>query len=340
MSALFLTRDPTLLEELTRLAAAAGVDPVVSSDPVAALASWARAPLVLVGADLASEAAAAHVPRRRAVHLVGWSGVGGEVLRSALALGAESVAELPTAEDWLVETLTDVGEEPLMGRTIGVIGGAGGAGATTLACALGQVGAQAGPTLVVDTDPLGAGADRVLGLELADGIRWDALEQTTGRLGSRSLREAVPCRGRLGVLSWAGGPTGHLEPGVVREALSAARRGHDLVVLDLARHGGDLVEELATRCDRVVVVTAATLPALASTVRLVARLTAVGCSPCLAVRRGGVGLADVERAAGARVVVEVPTQRGLAEAIDLGLGPVRSHRVPLARAARTVLAAV
>lgn len=339
MSCLFLTRDPSLLDELARLAAAAGVDPVVSCDPVAALASWRRAPLVLVGADLAAETAAAHVPRRSGVHLVGWSQVDGEVLRSALALGAESVAELPTAEDRLVQVLTDVGEEPALGRTIGVIGGAGGAGATTLACALGQVGAGLGPTLVLDTDPLGAGADRVLGLELADGIRWDALQQTTGRLGSRSLREAVPRRGQLGVLSWAGGPTGRLEPRVVREALSAARRGHDLVVLDLARHGGDLVDELATRCDRLVVVTPATVPALASTVRLVARLTALGCSPCLAVRPGGVRLADVQRAAGAPVVVEVPAQRGLAEAVDLGLGPVRSDRVPLARAARTVLAA-
>ena len=71
----------------------------------------------------------------------------------------------------------------------------GGAGATTFACALGQVAARSGDAVVVDADPLGPGVDRVLGLETRDGIRWDALCQTTGRLSARSLREALP-RGR------------------------------------------------------------------------------------------------------------------------------------------------
>jgi hypothetical protein len=35
--------------------------------------------------------------------------------------------------------------------------------------------------------------------------------------------------------------------------------------------------------------------------------------------------------------VTMPAQRGLAEAIDLGLGPVRSRRGPLARTADQVL---
>jgi hypothetical protein len=43
---------------------------------------------------------------------------------------------------------------------------------------------------------------------------------------------------------------------------------------------------------------------------------------------------------GAPVVAQMADQRGLAEALDLGLGPVRSRRGPLAAAARTVLAGV
>ena len=337
MTTLVLTRDSSLREELGRLAAAAGVDPAVAADPVAALAAWGAAALVLVGSDLVAEAAAARPPRRPGVHVVGWSGVADPVFRAAVALGAESVAELPRAEGWLVEALTDVGEASARGRTVGVLGGTGGAGATTLACALGQVGAEAGPTLVIDTDPWGPGLDRIVGMEVDDGIRWDALQQTTGRLGSRSLREAVPRRGDLGVLSWATGPPTTLQPVAVREVLSAARRGHDLVVLDLARHAGDLVHELATRCDHLVVVAPATVPGTAATVRVLARLAALGCSPVLAVRRGAVSVREVELATGVPVLVEVPTQRGLDEAVDLGLGPVRSRRAPLARAAREVL---
>jgi hypothetical protein len=40
---------------------------------------------------------------------------------------------------------------------------------------------------------------------------------------------------------------------------------------------------------------------------------------------------------GAAVLAEVPDQRGLVESVDLGLGPVRSRRNGLARAAAQVL---
>jgi hypothetical protein len=39
------------------------------------------------------------------------------------------------------------------------------------------------------------------------------------------------------------------------------------------------------------------------------------------------------------VVAQMPDQRGLSESIDLGLGPVRSRRGPLGRAAAAALAA-
>jgi hypothetical protein len=46
----------------------------------------------------------------------------------------------------------------------------------------------------------------------------------------------------------------------------------------------------------------------------------------------------VGRLVGAPVLLRMPDQRGLAEAIDVGLGPVRSHRGPLGRAAAEALA--
>ncbi len=108
-------------------------------------------------------------------------------------MGAENVAALPASETWLVELLTDIGDGGATpGLTIGVIGGSGGAGATVFAAALAQTAATQGRVLLVDADPIGAGIDRVLGLESADGIRWDAMMQATGRLSSRSLREALP----------------------------------------------------------------------------------------------------------------------------------------------------
>lgn len=339
MQPLLLTRDPALVDEVARLSAAAGVRPEVYDDPLVALSAWPTAALVLVGTDLVGEVADARPARRDGVHVVGWT-PGDGAFRAALAIGAGTVAELPTCEAWLVDLLADSEEAPGRGRTIGVIGGAGGAGASTFACALGQVGAAQGTALVVDTDPLGPGLDRMLGLESVPGVRWSDLASGSGRLGARSLREAVPRPpgdpSGPGVLTWPPGSAAQPDAGVVREAVAAAQRGHDLVVLDLARHGGVLVDELVARCDRLLVVLPATLAGVASTVRLLDRLDP-GRGASLAVRRGGVTWEDVERATGLRVSVEVPEQRGLPEAVDLGLGPVRHRRVPLARAARQVL---
>ena len=103
----------------------------------------------------------------------------------------------------------------------------------------------------------GAGIDRVLGLEGEPGVRWDSLLRTSGRLSSRSLREALPCSDGLSVLSWPVDRPTTLEPFAVREVLSAGRRGFPVVVVDLPRHLDPVVEETVTRCDHVVVVVSA-----------------------------------------------------------------------------------
>ena len=56
----------------------------------------------------------------------------------------------------------------------------------------------------------------------------------------------------------------------------------------------------------------------------------------------GAGLDDhtLTRLTGAPVAVRMGDQRGLSETTDLGLGPVRSRRGPLGRAATTVLASL
>lgn len=48
---LIVTTDAELLDELVRLAAAAGVEPEVAPDAVAARRRWTAAPMVLVGTD-------------------------------------------------------------------------------------------------------------------------------------------------------------------------------------------------------------------------------------------------------------------------------------------------
>ena len=333
MAVLLLTRSADTHETVVALCAAAGVAADVCADPSLSLGSWSDADLVLVGADLAEEVVALAPPRRAGVHVVGPS-PGDAVFRHAVALGAASVVSLPEATSWLADALADVGERASPGRVVGVVGGSGGAGATTLACALAQWHAARGPTLLVDADPLGPGVDRLLGLEGRGGVRWEGLAETSGRLGARALREGVPRDGALGVLTWTG-LRRRLDVPTARRMLDAAVRGHDLVVIDLARQGGAASVELVDRCDDLLVVTPATVPGLAATARLVADLGRAGRAG-LVVRPGGLSDADAARVTGLPVVATLGEQRGLAASVDRGLGPL-TGRGPLARAARDLL---
>jgi hypothetical protein len=160
-------------------------------------------------------------------------------------------------------------------------------------------------------------------------------------LSSRSLREALPRQGRLSVLTWPVDRAAPLGAHAVREALSAAGRGFDVVVVDLPRHLDPVVAETVSRCDHLLVVVSATVPGVASAARLVGRLPA-GPTRHL-VTRGGPGGVDPDAAGH---LLDVPLlcamadQRRLDESIDLGLGPARRGRGPLARAAHHVVASL
>ncbi len=333
---LIVTRDEPLTEELLRLAGAAEVVPEVAVDAGQALRSWRGASLVLVGVDLAAAVAALTPPRRAGVHVVGRGGVPDAAFRHAVALGASQVVELPASGDWLLDLLSDASTgRRAAATTVAVLGGSGGAGATTLACALGLVAGARAPACLLDVDPLGPGVDRVLGFDRLDGARWDALEQTTGRLGSQSLRDALPRRGGLGVLTWAAGARSSPQAFAVREALSAATRGHEVVVADLAR-SGSLSREVAERADAVLVVARPSLSGLAAAARVVSGLQA---APRIGiVVRGRAEQRAVAQVLGAPVVASMTDQRGLDEAVDLGRGPGWSPRSVLARTARQALA--
>jgi secretion/DNA translocation related CpaE-like protein len=337
---LLITRDDLLLDDLLRLAAAAGVELDVVHDTTSALRAWAGAAAVLVGADQADAVALARPPRRDQVHVLSRGAPPDGLFRAALAAGAQDVVELPAAEVWVVELLTDVMDGASRAAwTLGVVPGSGGAGGTTFACALAVTAARRESTLLLDLDPLGPGVARVVGLDDSEGVRWDALLAASGRLGSRALREALPRRGRLSVLGWGTGPSGALEAGSVREVLSAARRGHDVVVVDLPRVLGDAAAEVAAHCDQVLVVSGATVPAVASAAKVAAQLRELNGRLGAVVCKGTASLpADqVARALGLPLVAQLGRQRRLAEDIDLGLGPVRSSRSRLARAAHSVL---
>jgi secretion/DNA translocation related CpaE-like protein len=343
--ALLITRDDLLLDDLLRLAAAAGVSLDVAHDATSGMRGWSAASLVLLGADLLPRVAEQRPPRRDSVHVVGHGPVEGELFRSALGAGALDVIELPVAEAWLVELLSDAvdaadGAPGRRAQTMGVVAGSGGAGATTFSCALALTAATDRRAMLVDLDPLGPGVDRVVGLDPGGGVRWDALVTSRGRLGSRSLRAALPAKDGLAVLTWEVGSPADLDAASVREVLSAAQRGNDVVVADLPRAVDEVTAEVVTRCDRVLLVVEPTVAGVAAAGKVAAALRTLNDRLGVVVRDGPSVADPAQVAAVLRLplVVEVPRQRRLAEHVDLGLGPVQRRRSALARAARAALA--
>ncbi|WP_435860906.1 septum site-determining protein Ssd [Streptomyces morookaense] len=331
---LIVTEDEGLLDDLLRLCAAAGAVPEVAHGTPARRASWESAPLVLVGDDCAGRLGAAG--RRDAVVLVGKDMDDPGVWQRAVGIGACHVALLPDGEKWLVDKIADAVEG--VGRaafTVGVIGGRGGAGASTLACALALAAARAGlRTVLIDGDPLGGGLDVLLGGERAEGLRWPAFADSRGRVAGQALEEALPEMHDLRVLSWDRSDCTVVPPDAMRAVLAAARRRGGAVVVDLPRRLDDAALTALEQLDVGLLVVPAELRAVAAA-RSVAATVGMVLDDLRAVARGpfGSGLDgdEIARLLGLPLAGELPPEPGLSQALVSGRPPGGGTRGPLAR---------
>jgi secretion/DNA translocation related CpaE-like protein len=339
---LLVTADESLLDTLVRLAAAAGVTPSVASDIATARRHWPTAPLVIVGADQAAAAASVALPRREAVSVACDRSPDEALWRHAVAVGAEQVLVLPDASQHLVALFSD-GGTGISNRasTVAVVGGCGGAGASTFSAALAVTAADSGRScLLVDADPLGGGIDLVIGGEDAAGLRWPDLAGTSGRLSAPALRQALPQLDSLSVLSWGRSELTDVPPSSMRAVVQAGQRGHQVVVVDLPRCLGPAAEEVLLRVHQVLVVLPAHVRAVAAAHRVVARLDDLTSRLGVVVRGPGPTGLDgytVAESLGLPLVAQLREERGIAESLDLGLGPFRRRRGPLRAACLDVL---
>jgi secretion/DNA translocation related CpaE-like protein len=333
---LICTNDDRLLDELLRLAAAAGVDAEVAAGPTAARRGWSRAPLVIVGTDCADGLAAAALPRRAAVVLVSLDLDDASVWQRAVGVGADRVVLLPDGEAWLVDALADAGEGAAeRGSVVCVVGGRGGAGASTLAVALGVTALHRGtPTMVVDADPLGGGIDLLLGGEDAAGLRWPDLAETRGRVPAAALAEALPRMADLTVLSWDRRSRLSIPPESMATLLSAARRANDLVLVDLPRSFDDAARVALAAATTALVVVPAEVRACASAQRVVTaaleatddvRVVVRGPSP------SGLRARTCAELLGVPLAGQFRAERHLVDSLEWGDAPGRRARGSLHR---------
>ncbi len=339
---LLVTSDPDLLDDLLRLAATAGTEFQVAGDAGAARRAWGDAPLVVVGADATSGCTRLRLPRRDGVVLVGVDLDDAGIWQQAVELGAEHVVFLPDAERWLTDLLADADEAwGRDGALVAVVGGRGGAGATTLACALAVTATRAGhSTLLVDGDPLGGGIDLVFGGEQDEGLRWQGLGGTCGRVPAAALAGALPRMNGLSVLSFDRGDPGPVPEDAVRAVLAAGRRAHELVVVDLPRVVDDCSRAVLVAATTVLLVVPHEVRAAAAAARVAAPL-ALLCRDLRVVSRGpspsGLGGSQIAAALGLPLLAELKPEPGLDLALERGEPPGRRSRGPLSTACGQLL---
>ncbi len=339
---LLVTSDAELLDELLRLCAAAGAEAQVAHDIASARLTWAAPPLVVIGSDLAEAATAARLPRRTRVVLVGLDLHDVGIWDVAVDIGADSVVSLPDAQSWLVDRLGETTDtEGGAGLVVAVVGGRGGAGATTLATALAVTGADAGlRCLLVDADPLGGGIDLVLGGEECTGLRWPDLAAAGGRVSGAALREALPQLHGLSVLSAGRGDALTVPAPAMRSVLGAAARMSDLTVVDLPRTVDAAAEQALTVASVTLLVVPAEVRAAAAAGRVAVAVGLTARDVRVVVRGpapAGLTASVVADTLALPLAGWLAPEPRLDEALERGEPPGRGGRSPLGSFCRELL---
>lgn len=321
-----LSSDPQLVEAVEAVCVSCRVELTVAEN----IADSKDAQTLLV--DATSEVA--HVPKGAVIvglssHTAAWE----LAARSA----ASAVVVLPDAAEWLAEMLSrpdhDAGAVEL-GRVIGVVGAAGGVGASTFACWLAQEFSGTGaPTAVVDADPGAAGLDLVLGTESEEGLRWPELHQFSGAVAADQLWAAMPSTGSLRYLSWDRQGT-HATRVPVGTVIHALRSAASYLVVDLK---ADRLEEQARWCSTVLVLTPRTVRGVLAATLAVQRC---GDIPAMTVLTGlnvaDVDVALVESASGVGCAGSLSFDPRLPQELDNGAALQRGRRPRHAKAVRTI----
>jgi secretion/DNA translocation related CpaE-like protein len=227
---------------------------------------------------------------------------------------------------------------------LAVVGGRGGAGASTLAAALAMTAARSGSALLLDGDPLGGGLDVLVGAETVTGLRWNELAATRGQLDANAFASAICGFAGVGLVSWGRSVGGmRLEVEAVTSVLDAASCAFATVVVDLARSSTPASDRLWEAADASVLIVPADVRSVSATAALIASLGRRLSNPHLVVRDpGGAGLSakDVAASLGLEMTATLRSDPAVQAAAQRGEPPLRRGRCGLTLVCEQVLAAV
>ncbi len=345
---LLVTDDDVVVDDVLRVAAAAGVELDHDRGRVSR-AQWQSAPLVILDAAGVESAVAARLHRRPGVIVVTPDSPSPNLFELCVRLGVDRTLPVRGAEELLISILSDaMAGEDGNGPCIAVIGACGGAGASVFSVALALAAARDGAdSLLIDGDPWGAGCDVLLGLEQAPGLRWKDLGTSSGRLPVEALHRALPTagvgRGRVRVLASGRLVTDDIDAHAMDLVVSAGRRSGGVTVIDVPRHPGDAADRAIELADLAVLVAPADVRGCWAAERVGSRIGGFGCRAGVVVRGpspGGLGAHELADVLQLPLLAWMRADPLLPRDLDVGLCLVDRRRRPLAAAARRVLAEV
>lgn len=238
--------DSALREQVRDHAAALGI--TLRED-----ASGGAAPVVITDAAALEDGLCPPAPDSAPLLVVtGAAEIPAALWRRALAAGARAVLPLPAASEELLTHLAELSRPRTSALRIGVVGGCGGAGASSFAARLAGAARGQDAITLIDADPLGGGLDLLVEAPMTDGICW----AEAARLGpddGDALREGLPQVDEVRLL--VAGPVPGPEAAAVSRVLAALSPLGGTVVTDL---GSGMVHAAAGHLDHLLVVVPAT----------------------------------------------------------------------------------
>jgi cellulose biosynthesis protein BcsQ len=189
---------------------------------------------------------------------------------------------------------------------IAVFNPKGGVGKTTVATNLAAIlqTRRGHDVLLVDADTVTGHVTTSLGI---DGVRtladsWRDQDEGGPRESLADIASAHPTGMKVAALTTSPLETEILDPERVAEAINAARRGFDFIVVDLHPSYSRLNQAIFTVADRILVPVTPDVPAIRAAVQLVDYAAELGVRERLALvinrANSGVGVADIERTVG------------------------------------------
>lgn len=309
-----VTAHPLLRDAVLTAAAAAGTDPTAVSEPDQVPDLHILDQPLVIGIDRAPQLAHRTLPPAAITVLVGAEADREELCAWSAPLGA-TVVVLPEGMRWLTSLLA--GPAADAGRTVGLIGGHGGAGTSTVTAALAQVAAREGRRVaVLDLDDRGGGLDLLFGLEQAPGWRWPDLAASAGYIDG--LTAQLPQSDGVVLLSMAradGGP-GTPSPEAVAAVLRSLGREHDLVLIDLGRQLSEGARQALRHCHVPLLVTGSGVREVAAAGHVAAELGAERLGIAVRPSPHGAGAAAVAEALDGTLWAELPTEPRLVAAAE------------------------